>query len=231
MTGETEELRERLLDAALTHVPFDGWSEATFRAAAADTGTELSLARAVFPRGATGMALAAHARGDAAMLERIAAADLSGMRFRDKIAAAVRYRLEAAGDREVVRRGATFFALPQHAADGARAIWGTSDAIWDALGDTAEDYNWYTKRASLSTVYSATLLFWLGDDSEDHAATWNFLDRRIDNVMQFEKLKAQVQDNPLLKPVLAGPLWLLGRVKPPAKGRMAAYPGSVAPRR
>ncbi len=226
---EPEEIRDRLLDAALMHVPFDGWSESSFSAAIADAGVDETLARALFPRGAVDLALAHHARGDRVMLDRLAGADLSDMRFRDRIAAAVRFRLQAEPDREVVRRGVTLFALPQHAPDGARAIWNTADAIWTALGDTSEDANWYTKRATLSAVYSSTLLYWLGDESEDHQATWAFLDRRIDNVMQFEQLKAKVRENPALKPLLALPQRLLSGIRKPSGGR-DDLPGSLRPR-
>ena len=133
------------------------------------------------------------------------------------------------GDREVVRRAVALFALPHLAPEGARALWNTADAIWTALGDTSEDYNWYTKRATLSGVYSSTVLFWLGDDSAGHQATWEFLDRRIEDVMQFEKLKAGVEKNPLLKPVFAVPTWLLGRVRRPQRGP-GGYPGWTGPR-
>ena len=207
---------DALLDAALIHVAFDGWTEATFAAAVEDCGMDPVLARALCPRGAVDLALAYHRRGDAQMLERLKTADLTGLRFRDKIAAAVRFRLEASDDNEAVRRGVTLFSLPVYAADGAKAIWGTVDAIWTALGDTSEDINWYSKRATLSGVYSSTVLFWLGDDSPGHQATWDFLDRRIDNVMQFEKLKADVQKNPLLKPLLAGPSWLADQIRRPS---------------
>lgn len=207
---------DALLDAALIHVAFDGWTEATFAAAVEDCGMDPVLARALCPRGAVDLALAYHRRGDAQMLERLKTADLTGLRFRDKIAAAVRLRLEASDDKEAVRRGVTLFSLPVYAADGAKAIWGTVDAIWTALGDTSEDINWYSKRATLSGVYSSTVLFWLGDDSPGHQATWDFLDRRIDNVMQFEKLKADVQKNPLLKPLLAGPSWLADQIRRPS---------------
>ncbi len=213
---QQQDLRKRLLDAALAHVVFDGWSAATWQAALTDSGVEPVLAQALFPRRALDLAVAYHQRGDAAMLARLAEEDLGLLRFRDRVAAAVRYRLEAA-DREAVRRGATFFALPQHAAEGSRLIWETADAIWTALGDSSRDVNWYTKRATLAAVYSATLLFWLGDDSPEHQATWAFLDRRIDNVMQVEKLKADVKKNPLLKPLLAGPAWLLGQIKAPER--------------
>ncbi|GHF33847.1 COQ9 family protein [Seohaeicola zhoushanensis] len=230
MTATYDDIREALLGAALPHVPFDGWSEATFAAAVADSGTDPALARAVCPRGALDLALAAHARGDRAMLDRIAAEDLAAMRFRDRVAAAVRWRIEAAGDREVVRRAVTLFALPQHAAEGARAIWQTVDAIWTALGDSSQDYNWYTKRATLAGVYSSTLLYWLGDTSEGSVATWDFLDRRIEDVMRIEKLKASANANPLLKPMLALPNWVLGQIRPPAADRTAGYPGRSAPR-
>lgn len=220
-----EATKNALLDAALMHVPFDGWSEATFRAAAADAGIELSLARAVCPRGAVDLALAYHARGDAAMVTRLREEDLPD-RFRDKIAAAVRFRIEAVSDKEAVRRGTTLFALPMHAADGAKAIWGTADLIWTTLGDTSDDVNWYTKRATLSGVYSATVLYWLGDDSIDNQATWDFLDRRIDDVMQIEKFKAKVRDNKALQALLTGPNWLMGRIKAPSNMPRSDMPGS-----
>jgi ubiquinone biosynthesis protein COQ9 len=209
-----ETMREAILAAALAHVPFDGWSEATLKAAAADSGTDPALARALFPRGGVDLALAYHRLGDRTMAQALTAADLTGMRFRDKVAHAVRLRLETA-DRELVRRGSTLFALPQHAADGARAIWGTADAIWTGLGDTSDDLNWYSKRASLSAVYGATVLYWLGDDSTDHQATWDFLDRRIENIMQFEKAKAAVTGNPLGKALMSGPFKVLERIRAP----------------
>jgi len=215
---QDDDMKDRLLDAALAHVPFDGWSDRSLQAAAADCGVQMALARAAFPRGSVDLALAYHARGDAAMVAALQAADLSALRFRDRIAQAVRTRLDLA-DRELVRRGTTLFSLPQHAADGAAAIWRTADAIWTALGDTSTDLNWYTKRATLSAVYGSTVLYWLGDDAPDHQPTWEFLDRRIDGVMQFEKLKASVRENPLGKALLAGPLKILDHIRAPGVPR------------
>lgn len=219
------EATAKLLDAALDHVPFEGWSEQTFKASIADTGIDPDVARSACPRGAVDLAIAFHEAGDQAMLERLSATDMSGMKFREKIATAVRFRLEAVPDKEVVRRGAALFSLPLYAGDGAKAIWGTCDKIWTALGDTSDDVNWYTKRATLGGVYSSTVLYWLGDESTDHQSTWAFLDRRIENVMQFEKFKAQVNKNPALKRLLAGPLWALGKVKAPAQAPDDDLPG------
>ncbi|MBR9822745.1 MAG: COQ9 family protein [Rhodobacteraceae bacterium] len=211
---------ERLLEAACTHVPFDGWSETTLRAAAEDAGVAPGLARALFPRGAVDLALAYHRAGDAEMARRFAAEAAAGehdeMRYSEKVARAVRLRLEIA-DRELVRRGAALFALPQHATDGARAVWGSADAIWTALGDSSDDYNWYSKRATLSGVYGSVVLFWLGDDSVDNQASWQFLDRRIGDVMRFEKTKGRVMASPLGRLLERGPLGLLGRVRAPQR--------------
>jgi ubiquinone biosynthesis protein COQ9 len=224
---QSVDAKEQLLDAILLHVPFDGWTQASFDAAVTDTGVDPALARAICPRGAVDLALAFHARGDLEMRARIAETDMDGMRFRDRIAAAVRFRLEGVEDKELVRRGVTLFSLPQYAADGTKAIWHTCGLIWEALGDTSDDVNWYTKRATLSGVYSATVLYWLGDDTPHHQATWEFLDRRIENVMQLEKLKMQIRDNPLLKPLLIGPNWLASVIRAPKSGTKNDLPGSV----
>lgn len=209
-----DEMKAKLLNAALPHVPFDGWSESTFKAAIADAGVAPGLARALFPRGGVDLALAYHRRGDDEMVAALAQRNLQALRFRDRIALAVRLRLELA-DRELVRRGTTLFSLPVHAADGAKAIWQTADRIWTSLGDTSNDLNWYTKRATLAGVYGATVLYWLGDDSTEAQATWDFLDRRIDQVMQVEKLKASFRENPFGKAWMAGPGKLFETIRAP----------------
>ena len=209
-----------LLAAALPHVAFDGWSDATFKAAVADSGLDMDTAKAVAPRRGLDLAVMFHKAGDAEMVAAIEAQDLSALRYRDRVIACVRKRIEIAGaDREAVRRGATLFALPFNAPEGAKLVWGTADAIWNVLGDTSEDYNWYSKRTILSGVYSSTVLFWLGDDSEESGRTWEFLDRRIDGVMQFEKVKAQVRGNKLAQLALWGPKQALSLIKAPSATR------------
>lgn len=209
--------RADLLAAILPHVPFDGWSAPAFAAAVSELQIDPGLAAVICPRGALDLAVDYHRAGDLAMEEALARADQTGLKFRDKVALAVRLRLEGA-DPELVRRGAALFALPQHAATGSRLIWETADRIWRALGDASEDYNWYTKRMTLSAVYSATALFWLADESADHADTWDFLARRIENVMQFEKAKGRLL-------ALPGMSAFLGAIRAPRGD--AALPGCL----
>ncbi|MEM6480140.1 MAG: COQ9 family protein [Pseudomonadota bacterium] len=205
-----------MFEAALGHVVFDGWSPTTFRAAVADSGVDEAVARGIFPRGALDLAVAFHKAGDAEMAARIATEDMGQLRYSQKVARAVQIRFEVIPDKEAVRRGTTLFSLPQYAAEGTQLIWGTADAIWKALGDTSDDINWYTKRATLVGVYSSTLLYWLGDDSLDDQATWSFLDRRIEDVMQIEKVKSKVNESPILRSLFAGPRMLASLVKAPS---------------
>ena len=212
--------KSRLLEAAMPHVAFDGWSDATFKAAVADSGLDSETAHAIAPRRGFDLAIMFHKQGDEEMVAAMAQLDLTALRYRDCVIACVRKRIEIAGaDREAVRRGVTLFALPFNAAEGAKLIWGTADAIWTVLGDTSNDYNWYSKRTILSGVYSSTVLFWLGDDSEGAERTWEFLDRRIDGVMQFEKVKAQMRGNKLAQLALWGPKQALSLIKPPSATR------------
>lgn len=221
----TDPKMAELIEAALPHVAFDGWGPEAFAAAVADTGMEMETARALCPRGAVDLAVGYHKLGDEQMIAAMAAADLSDMRYSEKVAHAIRMRLAAVDDKEAVRRGSTLFALPHMVPEGAKLIWGTADAIWTALGDTSDDVNWYTKRATLSAVYSSVVLFWLGDDSVDGQATDAFIDRRIADVMQVERVKAAVRSNPLLKPLTAPLGRLAEMIKPPRKDMTTDLPG------
>ncbi len=223
---ENEDMQAQLLAAALPHVAFDGWSETSLRAACQDLSITRQMAALACPRGAIDLATRFHHDGDEAMQVVLQKTDINAMKIREKITFSVRARLDAIRDKEAVRRGATLMALPQHAAEGAGLVWGTCDRIWAAIGDSSADVNWYTKRLTLSSVYSATVLYWLGDNSPNHQDTWTFLDRRIENVMQFEKFKAQVNANQLAKQLLAGPNWLLSKIKAPSGLPTVDLPGN-----
>lgn len=188
------ELREPLLAALLPHVAFDGWTQPAFKLAAEDIGISPAMAELAFPRGAI-EALEQHLeRENTALIEALEAKDLPAMKIRDRITVAVRTRLElGANTREVARRSMALMAMPQNLAMGPKALWQIADTMWRAAGDTSTDHNWYTKRMTLSGVYSAVLLFWLNDESEDYKDTWAFLDRRIEDVMKIEKTKWQMR--------------------------------------
>ncbi len=180
-----EETREKLLAAALAHVPFDGWTGRALRAGASDLGLDPALADNAIPGGPAELLAAFSAGIDRDMLAELEARDLKSLKHRERIATGVRTRLELlAPHREAVRRGLSFLAAPKHAALGAKCLYRSVDAIWHAAGDTSTDYNFYTKRMLLAGVYSATLLFWLNDESENFAATWAFMDRCIGEVVR-----------------------------------------------
>ena len=177
--------QERVARAMMRHVPFDGWTAKALSAALADEELPAADAKRIFPRGAIGAVEALNRAADRDMAAQMETLDLAGMRVRDRVIAGVRLRLAPhAADKEAIRRALQLLALPPNAAVGLRCLHRTVDAIWHAAGDTATDFNWYTKRGLLAAVYSSPLLYWLNDRSEDDAATWDFLGRRIDTVMQ-----------------------------------------------
>jgi len=177
--------RRRLLEAALDHVAFDGWSETALRGAARDAGIPLERALNAFPGGGAELVAFHSEAADQEMLAALAREPLAEMKVREKAARAIRLRLEAnLRHREAIRTALTFLMMPQNAGLAARLLYRTIDAIWYAIGDRSTDFNFYTKRGLLAAVYGATLFFWLNDKSEGCSATWAFLDRRIGEVMQ-----------------------------------------------
>ncbi len=185
--------RDRLAEAALLHVPFDGMNAAALRAAARDLGMSADMAGAFFPNGGADLAAWIHRRGDARLAEWMKEAPDG--KIRERIAAAIWQRLELS-DPELVRAASSVLALPQNQPLAARLLWETADTIWNGLGDSSRDVNWYSKRATLAGVQAATVLYWLGDGSAGYGDTRDFIDRRIEGVMQFEKLKATARKLP-----------------------------------
>jgi ubiquinone biosynthesis protein COQ9 len=179
---------------ALPLVPFDGWNQQTLAQAASLAGYKKTDAIRVFPGGAMDAVEAFIQITDAAMLQALSHYSLETMKIRERIATIIRIRLELLGTHyEAVRRTMSFLASPFNSHRAVKSLYGTVDAIWQAAGDTSTDFNFYTKRLMLAGVYSSTLLYWLDDKTPGHDATWAFLDRRIEDVMKIEKLKAKVR--------------------------------------
>ena len=193
--------RRAILDKALGHVPFDGWTERTLRQGAEEAGLDDTMWRRAFPRGGADAIEFWSEETDREMAAALAEQDIADLKIRERIAAAVRWRLEAlAPHREAVRRSLSYLSQPRHAGLGLRCLYRTVDEMWHAAGDTATDFNFYTKRGLLAGVYTSTLLFWLDDDSEDHAATWPFLDRRIADALRIPKITARLRKIPAAIP-------------------------------
>ena len=188
-----EEQRDRLLEAALVHVPFDGWSRRSLLAGAADLGLEPALARRLFPRAGDDLLVHVERWADRQMLARVGS--LEDLRVRDRIGALVRARLEALGPhREAMRRATAARVLPSNGFAACGSLWRTVDLMWSAAGDDARDASYYTKRSLLAAVWTSTFLFWLDDRSEACQDTFAFLDRRIENVMQIGRVRASLDD-------------------------------------
>ena len=192
-----DELRAALAARLPAYAVFEGWSDTALAEAATELGVPADRAALCFPGGAIDMIDAWFAEIDRNMAENLAAQGVATMRIRDRIRAALTARLaEASRHPDALRRALAVLGQPGNAARTGKLGWRAADAMWRAVGDTSVDFAWYTKRATLAAVYAATLMAWMDDDSEGFADTRAFLDRRIDDVMSFEKFKARIKPAP-----------------------------------
>jgi len=187
-----EQLRRRLALVVGENAVFDGWTQKAVDSAAAQLGIEPAQARLAMPKGQAGLIDCYIQEVDRALADWFTPERLEGLKIREKIRSLVWQRVEIMGPaREAVRRGLAILAMPQNLPLALRISWRTADLMWRIAGDTSTDFNHYTKRMTLGAVYASTVLVWLDDDSEGWSETAAFLDRRIDDVMKFEKFKAQ----------------------------------------
>jgi ubiquinone biosynthesis protein COQ9 len=190
-----------VIDALLPQVPFDGWTAKSLRQALSSLGQPPEDAKLLFPGGAGEMIETFCALADARMEQAAAAADLSSLRVPARVRAVLAIRFEQnRGNKEAIRRALSWLSLPTNARIAARTLAASVDAVWFAAGDTSTDFSWYTKRGILAAVYSATLLYWLTDTSEEDEGTLKFLDRRLAGVAKIGKLRKRIEG---LKPRFA----------------------------
>ena len=191
-----EQLRRRLALAVGENAVFDGWTRRAVDSAAAQLGVDPVQARLAFPKTQAGMIDCYIQEVDRALEASFTPKRLEKMKIREKIRALIWHRLEIMGPaREAVRRALAILAMPQNVPQALRTGWRTADLMWRIAGDSSTDFNHYTKRMTLGAVYASTLLVWLDDQSEGWQDTAAFLDRRIDDVMKIEKLKAEWRDS------------------------------------
>jgi len=209
-----DELRLVLAPRIAPNAAFDGWSDKALAMAAADVGVPAPRARLCFPKGAPEMIDAWFDAIDREMAAAFPLERVEALKIRERIRALVMHRIEAMEpDREALRRALAILAQPQNLPLAARLAWRAADRMWRIAGDRATDFNHYTKRAILMGVYGSTTLVFLDDDSDGLVQTRAFLDRRIDEVMRFEKAKAQWRGNRERLPSLSR---FLGRLRYPA---------------
>ena len=215
MTNPLESIRLKLALPVGENAAFDGWNVKAVEAAAAQTGIDPAQARLAFPKAQAEMVDAYIQGVDATMEAEFTPEKIAAMKVRDRIRSLIWYRLEMmAPAREAVRTGLSILAMPQNLPLALKAGWRSADLMWRLAGDIATDYNHYTKRLILSGVYASTLLAWLDDQSEGWSETAAFLDRRLADVMRFEKWKATWAGNDLHRPSLTR---FLGRLRYPAR--------------
>ncbi len=202
------ETRDQIIMAALPHVMFDGWTFKSLEQGAASLGLPKGSAERAFPRG-----LVSSVEWFNRLADRLFQADFAALvasegerPVHQRVGVAVRLRLERwSPHKDAIRRALALYAQPASCGLAPKAAWQTADLLWRAAGDRSTDFNWYTKRATLVAVWSATLFYWLDDTSPDNAATWDFLNRQLSGVATAIKTRKRLTDqlkdipNPLMR--------------------------------
>jgi ubiquinone biosynthesis protein COQ9 len=217
MQIDPREKRDDLVMAALPHAAFEGWSEAALAEAAQDLDLAPLVAARLFPSGPLDALAYFSALADRRLGEDFNLQGPRGGKLDERVFVAIRLRLERwSAHREAIRRGVALLALPQNLPLAGKLGWNTADAIWRAIGDKSRDLTWYTKRGSLTALYSATLFFWLDDTSEGAVETWAFLRRRLQDMGKLPRLRSRVES------VLRGTLSPSRRKSPWGRSHRAA---------
>lgn len=193
-TPKREEQRNRLLEAALIHIPFDGWSRRALLQGAADIGMDAGTAKRLFPKGGDDLLVHLDIWADRQLVDLVDQTELDKLRIRERIAKLVRTRLDILSPhREAIRRAVAARLLPTNITTAGTALWRSVDLMWALAGDRATDASYYTKRSLLLAVWTTTFFYWLEDHSVGLRDSWTFLDRRIENVMQFGRVRSQIE--------------------------------------
>lgn len=189
----TTEIRDKIVTALIPAVAFDGWTLAAAERAALESGYDKDMIRAVFCNGLNDIVSHFADMADRAMLDILD--DPAHLKIRERVTLAAQKRLEwLSKHKEAERQAVAYWMRPLRKYQGAKIVWRTADVIWNWAGDRANDYNRYTKRALLSGVLASTTLYWLQDEGRNLSATFAFLDRRIENVMQWGKMIGEIRN-------------------------------------
>lgn len=194
MTEKITKIRDDILLATLPGVAFDGWTWESVEQGAEVAGHKADMAKAVFPGGLKDAIAHFSDYINRQMMERLSPVDPHSMKIRERIRHGVQTRFEVMHPyKEAEKLAVAFWMRPMRKFEGIKLVWRTADLIWDWAGDTATDYNRYTKRGLLAAILTSATLVWLNQEGRDLAATMAFVDRRIENVMQFEKIKGKLK--------------------------------------
>lgn len=188
---QREEIKKKILERALQHVPFEGWSHQVLEQAASEVSVDSSYGWRLFPQGPIEAISYWSSLLDQEMLANLPSPE--GLRVTEKVTLAVQTRLTLLKPyREAARKTATYLAFPSHLGRASQLLYQTVNEIWYYAGDTSTDYNFYTKRGLLAWVYSTTFLYWLRDHSDDFKDTWSFLNHRINEVLMIPKIPQKI---------------------------------------
>tara|TARA_Y100000052_G_scaffold26426_2_gene31368 strand:+ start:31888 stop:32499 length:612 start_codon:yes stop_codon:yes gene_type:complete len=187
-------LTEKILAQALPLAAIEGWTPLVYRKACDQAGVSLSEAALALPNGSDSLVPALLDLQISKISTTLKALPLGEMKIRERVTKGVEIWLDLLSEHpEALRKALDWLAVRPLASRSLPAlIWSVADAIWTGIGDDATGFTYASKRTTLSAVITSTLAVWR-KNADDKTVWMAFLDRRIEDVMAFEKFKASVK--------------------------------------
>ena len=190
-----QDRKQKFLYYVLDDINLNGWSKNFFDSYSREGIFTNNEIRVFFPNGRVDFLRYWFDISEKLMLEDLSKVEIQELKVREKIKKIIRVRLERWKSYKVaIKRTLPILIMPSSDTLLSCSLMKTSDSIWKSAGDRSVDFNFYTKRGLLLGVYSTTLIFWLDDNSKDDQKTWEFLDRRVEEVLQIPKVKTRINE-------------------------------------
>lgn len=190
---------EQIVDNLIKVIPFEGVSDDTLLKVCSDLQLTASFCK--FQNGIYSALEHISDNFNKMMIKKLSSVNLNALKVRERIKLSIKICLENYTELQNYRefiKNIISFSL-QNPWFATKMLYDRVDNIWRGICDTSTDFNYYTKRLTLGSIYFSTILYFTDDYSQGFIDTLSFLDRRINNIIAFHKFKKKIK-LPVLKP-------------------------------
>lgn len=192
-----ENFKKLVLDKFIDNVSFDGWSQKNLDNSIQALDLQENYRILLFPDGIVGLTDYFVAENNKAFNNSINAEEIQKLRFTDKVIYLIHARInhyhKVLGGAEGFKNFISYCSS-HNILNSIGNILKSADEIWYRVGDKSTDFSYYTKRASLSFIYTTAALYSIDDNSLNLEETNNFIKARVAELLKFNKLKQKVKE-------------------------------------
>jgi ubiquinone biosynthesis protein COQ9 len=192
------ENKQKIISKFIELLQFEGWSNNTLEKAAKECGFDSGYLSIIYPGGISEFTNEFITECNDAALKVALDDNFAKLRTTQKVEEIIYRRIgtyhNVLGSIDNVRKFVGYCGNPVNVPGSLRNIYSFSSDVWYLLGDKSTDFNYYTKRISLSAIYTKCMLYSLSDKSDNLTQTKKYIQKSIDGLMKINKLKQKVND-------------------------------------